>query len=259
MDVQPVYGVPALRVDDTYIIADLHIGVEAHLMKKGFHLVSRTEEMFNTIFETSGGCDHLIVLGDVKDSVPGSSKQEYREIPDFFERLMRLFDNIDVVRGNHDTNIEDFLPKGVRIRPSSGMRIGDVGYIHGHTWPSADVMDCRTLVMAHEHPAVMFRDGVGKQTTEPCWVRGKFNRQSEKYGIMPDDYIIIPSFNRMLGGSPMNVNNGKFLGPLVSEEYIDIDNAELFLLDGINLGRRCDIMVDDKYEQRNLKRGPRGY
>ena len=28
MDIQPVYGVPALRVDDTYIIADLHIGVE---------------------------------------------------------------------------------------------------------------------------------------------------------------------------------------------------------------------------------------
>ena len=59
MDIQPVYGVPALRVDDTYIIADLHIGVEAHLMKKGFHLVSRTEEMFNTIFETSSGCDHI--------------------------------------------------------------------------------------------------------------------------------------------------------------------------------------------------------
>ncbi len=259
MDIQPVYGVPALRVDDTYIIADLHIGVEAHLMKKGFHLVSRTEEMFNTIFETSGGCDHLIVLGDVKDSVPGTSKQEYREIPDFFERLMRLFDNIDVVRGNHDTSIEDFLPKGVRIRPSTGMRIDDVGYIHVHTWPSEDVMKCRTLVMAHEHPAVMFRDGVGKQTTEPCWFRGRFKEQSERYAVMPDDFIIVPSFNRMLGGSPMIVNNGTFLGPLINDEYVDMENAELFLLDGINLGRRKDIMVDDRYELRNQRRGPRGY
>jgi putative SbcD/Mre11-related phosphoesterase len=259
MDIQPVYNIPALRIDDTYIIADLHIGVESHLMKKGFHLTSRTEEMFNTIFETSDGCDHLIVLGDVKDSVPGSSRQEYKEIPSFFERLMRIFDMIDVVRGNHDTSIEEFLPKGVRIRPSTGMKIGDVGYVHGHTWPSAEIMDCKTLVMAHEHPAVMFRDGVGKQTNEPCWIRGKFRESCERYPILPEEFIIVPSFNRMLGGSPMNVNNGKFLNPLLTDEYLDIDNAEMFLLDGINLGRRCDNMVDDRYEMRNLKRGPRGY
>ena len=126
MDVQPVYGIPALRIDETYIIADLHIGVESHLRKKGFHLISRTDEMFNTIAETAKGCDHLIVLGDVKDTVPGTSRQEYREIPDFFERLKELFSMIDVVRGNHDTNIEEFLPKGIRIRPSTGMKINDV-------------------------------------------------------------------------------------------------------------------------------------
>ena len=259
MDIQPVYGIPALRIDDTYIIADLHIGVEAHLMKKGFHLTSRTDEMFNTILETSGGCDHLIVVGDVKDSVPGSTKQEYREIPDFFERLMSVFENIDVVRGNHDTNIDEFLPKGIRIRPSTGMRIGDVGYAHGHTWPSEDVMKCKTLVLAHEHPAVMFRDGVGKQTTEPCWFRGSFREGMTRYPSMPESFIVIPSFNRMLGGSPVNVNNGKFLGPLINDDYLNIDDAEIFLLDGINLGRRKDIMVDDKYEMRNLRRGPRGY
>ena len=259
MDVQPVYGIPALRIDDTYIIADLHIGVESHLRKKGFHLISRTDEMFNTITETAKGCDHLIVLGDVKDTVPGTSRQEYREIPDFFERLKELFSMIDVVRGNHDTNIEEFLPKGIRIRPSTGMRINDVGYVHGHTWPSKDVMECKTLVMAHEHPAVMFRDGVGKQSNEPCWMRGKFRETSDRYPVMPEEFIIIPSFNRMLGGSPMNVNNGKFLNPLLTDDYVDIDNSELFLLDGINLGKRCDNMVDDRYELRNLKRGPRGY
>ena len=76
---------------------------------------------------------------------------------------------------------------------------------------------------------------------------------------MPDEFIIVPSFNRMLGGSPMNVNNGKFLNPLLTDDYVDIANSELFLLDGINLGKICDNMVDDKYELRNLKRGPRGY
>ena len=258
-DVQPIYGVPALRIDDTFVITDLHIGVEAHLMKKGFHLSSKTEEMYQCILDNSYGCDHLIVLGDVKDAVPGTSKQEYREIPDFFERLIRLFDNVDVVRGNHDTNIEEFMPKGVRIRPASGMVIGDIGFIHGHTWPSDEVMASKLLVMAHEHPAVMFRDGVGKQTTEPCWVRGHFISGGDKYLTHPDSFIIVPAFNRMLGGSPMNVNNSKFLGPLVSIEFLDLDEAHMYLLDGIDLGKRSDIMVSDRYEKRNERRGPRGY
>lgn len=259
MEIQPICGTPALRVDDTFVIADLHIGVEAHLMKKGFHITSHTEDMFNTIFSEADGCDHLIVLGDIKDAVPGTSKQEYREIPDFFERLIQMFENVDVIRGNHDTNIEEFLPKGVRVRPASGAVINGVGYIHGHTWPSEEVMKCQTLVMAHEHPAVMFRDGVGKQTTEPCWVRGKFISGGDRYQTFPESFIIVPSFNRMLGGSPMNVNRGKFLGPLINDEFMDLANAHLYLLDGIDLGRREDLMVDDRYEKKNIRRGPRGY
>ncbi len=257
-DIQPIYGIPALRVNDIMVIADLHIGVETHLLRKGFNLTSRTDTMLDCILDNSDGCDHLIVLGDVKDSVPGSSKQEYREIPSFFERLRERFDNVEIVRGNHDTNIEDFLPLGIRIRPSTGFKIDDVGFIHGHTWPKDDVMDCDTLIMAHEHPAVMFRDGIGNQTTEPCWVRGKFRSGGDRYEKYPQSFIIVPSFNRMLGGSPMNVLNGNFLGPLINDTFLDLDDARMFLLDGIDLGRRKDIMVKDRYEARNLKRGPRG-
>ncbi len=254
MEIQPLYDIPALRIDDAFVIADMHIGVEAHMMKKGYHVVSRTKEMFDCIVKNYEDCTRLIVLGDVKDSVPGSSKQEYREIPDFFSQLLEHFENIDIVRGNHDTNLDEFLPKGVRLRPSSGMVFGDVGFVHGHTWPSDEIMNCKTLVFAHEHPAVMFRDGVGKQTNEPCWVRGKFKSGCERYENIPDNFILMPSFNRMLGGSPVNVNNGKFLGPLLNDDYLDIDEAHIFLLDGIDLGKRSDIMVDDRYENRNLKR-----
>ena len=57
----------------------------------------------------------------------------------------------------------------------------------------------------------------------------------------------------------MNVNNGGFLGPLINEGCLDLDNAHMYLLDGIDLGKKSDLMVDDRYERRNLKRGPRGY
>ena len=243
MDIQPVYGIPALKADNNLIIADMHIGVEAHLGSKGFHIVSHTRDMYDAIMQCADGCDHLYVLGDVKNTVPGSSKQEYREIPDFFIDLTEVFNTVTIVRGNHDTNIEEFIPPEVKVAPATGIRVGELGLCHGHTWPSKDVMACKTLIMAHNHPAVMFVDGVGKQTTEPCWMRGDFISGGERYLSYPEHYIIIPNFNRILGGSPVNLVGGDFLGPLLNPDYMDLDNAGLYLLDGIYLGRRRDLMV----------------
>ena len=252
-EVQPVYGIPALFAENALVIGDLHIGVESHLRKKGFNLVSRTRDMLDAIHvaaeETSA--NRLIVIGDVKDSVPGSSKQEYSEIPDFFEELFQSFDVVDVVRGNHDTGIDEFLPRSVKIHPATGMRLGSIGLVHGHTWPSVDVMDCDTLVMAHNHPAVMFRDGIGKQTTEPCWMKGAFyDVHDERYPHLPKEFVMVPAFNRMLGGSPVNTIDGELLGPLVNSGLMDLDDAHLYLLDGLDLGKRSDLMVKGRDQSR---------
>lgn len=258
MDLQPVYGIPALKADTNLIVGDLHIGMESHLRSKGFHLISHTSKMYDSLIEAAeDDVNRLIVIGDVKDSVPGSTKQEYAEIPNFFERLFERFDIIDVVRGNHDTQIEEFLPSRVKIRPASGLKIGDTGFIHGHTWPSAEVMDCRTLVLAHNHPAVMFCDGVGRRTTEPCWFRGSFNATSdERYPVIPERFLVIPAFNRMLGGSPVNVIGEDLLGPVLNSGLLDLDNAHLYLLDGIDLGKRSDLMIQGR-ENNRFKPSPK--
>jgi len=249
MDIQPIHGHPALRIDDTVVIADLHIGVESHLGSKGFHLPSRTSVMRDDVLRIADDASRLVVLGDVKDSVPGSTKQEYREIPDFFQAMLERFNVVDVVIGNHDTQIENFLPRHVNIYPSTGLKIGDVGLVHGHTWPSADVMMSKTLITAHNHPTVMFRDGIGKTTTEPCWFRAAFREIVPGYVKHPAELIMIPSFNRLLGGSPVNVIEEKFLGPLMSSDVIDMDEAQIFLLDGIFLGKRSDLLVKGKYKE----------
>lgn len=247
-----------MKADTNLIVGDLHIGVESHLRSKGFHLISHTSKMYDSLIEAAeDDVNRLIVIGDVKDSVPGSTKQEYAEIPDFFERLFERFDIIDVVRGNHDTQIEEFLPSRVKIRPASGLKIGDTGFIHGHTWPSAEVMDCKTLVLAHNHPAVMFCDGVGRRTTEPCWFRGSFNATSdERYPVIPERFLVIPAFNRMLGGSPVNVIGEDLLGPVLNSGLLDLDNAHLYLLDGIDLGKRSDLMIQGR-ENNRFKPSPK--
>lgn len=254
MAIQPIPGIPALKIDDSLVIGDLHIGVEAHLGKKGVHLTSRTDKMFDTIVEAaSTDVNRIIMIGDIKDSVPGSTKQEYREIPVFCDRLLDFFSEVCIVRGNHDTNIEEFVPGAVRIIPASGMCLGDVGLIHGHTWPSAEVMSKKTLVMGHEHPTVLFRDGVGAHMTEPCWLRGKFKAESnEKYEKLPDNFIVTPAFNRLLGGSPMNVIGSSLLGPILNSDIVDLENAHIYLLDGLDLGKRSDLMVkSNRYKKWN--------
>jgi len=246
MDVQPVHGHPALRINNMIVIGDLHIGVESNLGSKGLHLPSRTSEMRDHLIRISDDASRLVVLGDVKDSVPGSTKQEYREIPDFFNTMLERFDIVDVVAGNHDTRIEDFLPKHVNVHPASGLRMDDIGFVHGHIWPSANVMRSKILITAHNHPTVMFRDGVGKRTTEQCWFRAPFADAESDHAQRPDEMIIIPSFNRLLGGSPVNVREEGFLGPLMNSGMIDIGEAKIFLLDGTYLGKRKNLMVDGR-------------
>ena len=248
MIVQPVSDTPALKIDDILVITDLHIGVEAHLGKKGVHLTSRTDDMFDTIVKAAGtDVRRIVILGDLKDSVPGSTRQEYREIPSFCDRLLEHFDEVDIIRGNHDTSIEDFVPGAVHIFPASGTAIGDVGLIHGHVWPSADVMSKDTLVMGHEHPTVLFKDGVGAHMSEPCWLRGEFVQgDNTRYEKLPKRFIVVPAFNRLLGGSPINAIGSQLLGPVLNSDLVDLDGAHVYLLDGLDLGNRRDLMVDDR-------------
>ncbi|AGI85058.1 phosphoesterase [Candidatus Methanomethylophilus alvi Mx1201] len=251
-DLQPVPGIPALKIGDTLVIGDLHIGVEAHLGAKGIHLTSRTDTMFDAVIEAAGtDVDRIIMIGDIKDSVPGSTRQEYREIPNFCDRLLEHFTEVCIVRGNHDTSIEEFVPGAVRIYPATGMSIGNIGLIHGHTWPSEQVMAKKTLVMGHCHPTVLFKDGVGAHISEPCWVRGRFTvTENERYPILPESFIIVPAFNRMLGGSPVNAIGTPLLGPIMNSDIVDLENARLYLLDGIDLGRRETLMVKDRQFKR---------
>jgi metallophosphoesterase superfamily enzyme len=103
----------------------------------------------------------------------------------------------------------------------------------------------------------MFRDGVGKRTTEPCWFRAPFSGAPGNYIERPDEMIIIPSFNRLLGGSPVNVEGSGFLGPLMNSGMIDIDEAQIFLLDGICLGKRRDLIVKGRERSaRPIRNGP---
>jgi len=248
LEIAPVHGHPALRIllgDEVVLCAgDLHIGLEDEMQSKGIIVPSQTDRMENELREIAEGSDRLVLLGDVKHQVPGTSDQEHSELPRFFHALSKEFKDIDIVRGNHDVGIEDIAFSGVHIHAATGFSLGDVGFVHGHIWPSNQVMSRRTLVMAHNHPAVLFRDRVGHITTERCWMRCRFKEEAfSRYTELPEEVIVVPSLNRTIQGSPVNLEGGKMLGPLFAKDLIDLDNAQLYLLDGIHLGAVKSLRV----------------
>jgi hypothetical protein len=171
------------------------------------------------------------------------SDQERYEVPRFFRTLEMQFGRVDVARGNHDGGLDYLAPEWVKIHPASGFKIGEFGFCHGHSWPSEDVYDSGTLVVAHAHPTALFVDGIGRRATEKCWLRGKAKR-CERYGAGPGGFVLMPSLHPYCGGTPVNERGRDILGPLFKSKCLDYRGAEIYLMDGTLLGKRKANVVE---------------
>lgn len=271
---KPIGSEPALllrrRGERVVVLGDLHIGWEVTLSQQGIHIPSQTGKMLQrlkAIIEKEHP-SRIIMLGDVKHSVTGAELEEWRDVPDFFEALLKLVPSVQVILGNHDGNLEPLTPSKVEILPSTGLALWNrFGLLHGHAWPSPEILGCETLILGHLHPAVTLRDALGYRLTKPAWVTApcdpkKLVRGTLKAaGIQPKGdleellkekfrvklattrCVFVPPFNDFLGGRPVNsrkieeTHAGERLGPVLRSGAVDMDDAEVHLLDGTYLGR----------------------
>jgi len=114
-------------------------------------------------------------LGDVKYTVVAAKPGEWHDIPEFFSNLETYVKVITIIRGNHDANLEPLLPENVKLLPANGTMLGNFGLFHGHKWPYPTLLKCKTFVMGHLHPVVVFRDPAGFKITKQVWVKAKCN------------------------------------------------------------------------------------
>ena len=244
--VSPIPDRPVLELvgaERVLCVGDLHIGIEADMRFRGVIVPSQTRRMEKDLKDLAEGVDRLVIIGDVKHQVPGSTKQEHVEVPRFFNGLLNHYPKIDLVKGNHDTDIERMLPSRVVVHDQGGFVLDDVGFVHGHAWPSEETMSSRLLVMGHNHPAVIFEDGLHHNQVERCWVRCRFKDGSDRYPRLPEEAIMIPAFNRSLGGGPVNLEGPRMLGPLLSNQLVDLENGQVYLMDGLLLGTVSSLRV----------------
>jgi len=231
--------------ESTLLISDLHLGLEKEMAKKGFRLPAYSVKMVERIRNLSEkySTNRLAVLGDVKHTVGKVEDIDWGVIPWFFDTMLDLFQSVEVVPGNHDGNIKTVLPQRVVLYPSQGTVLGKgrgrIGVAHGHAWPSEEAMATRNLVIGHSHFTYEMRDSLGSKSREAVWVTAEYDVAELMAGAGyasrakgKGKLTVMPPFNRLVGGQPINRSRSFQFGPVLSSRSVSLEDADIFLTDG---------------------------
>jgi putative SbcD/Mre11-related phosphoesterase len=247
--VEPLPGEPAAVADldgeRALVVADYHAGIEAALRGEGVEIDSRANERRDNLLALLDRTDpdRLVVLGDLAHHIGepgGAEREELRGL------LAAVPDRVSVlvVKGNHDGEIEGAIDGDVGVTVAvtdpSGVRIGEVGFAHGHTWPAPAVLRADAVCVGHEHPQVRLEDAVGGRRVERAWLRGDLVPGAFEDHVGEDgtagidgELVVFPAFSGIPGGTWANVEGQSFLSPFLPEGLAD---GQAYLLDGTRLG-----------------------
>lgn len=231
--------------ESTLLISDLHLGLEKEMAKKGFRLPAYSVRMVERVRNIAEkyGTKRLVVLGDVKHTVGKVEDIDWGVVPWFFDTMLDLFEAVGVVPGNHDGSLRTVLPPRILLHPSHGAVLGRgrgrVGVAHGHAWPSEEAIATRNLVIGHSHFTYEMRDALGSRTREAVWVTAEYDVAELLEGAGYSSkakgrgkLTVMPPFNRLVGGQPINRSRSFQFGPVLSSRSVSLEDADIFLTDG---------------------------
>lgn len=240
--VEPIRDAPAATADldgeRALVIADYHAGIEDAFRRDGVEIRSQAPERRDRVrsLVDRTGAERVVVLGDLGNHIGEPTGAELEELMDLEHALEGV--EVTLVPGNHDGRLGEVLD--LDIVDGDGVRFGDVGFVHGHSWPSETVLEADVLAMGHEHPTVRLVDEVGGSRIERVWLRGPLDGEpfearglAEAPGDIDGELIVFPAFNELVGGTWVNVDEQEFLSPFLPDASPD---AEAYLLDGTRLG-----------------------
>jgi putative SbcD/Mre11-related phosphoesterase len=228
------------------VVADLHFGIEADLALHGLHFRSRSRARMERLLSIVDRYDPdvLVLLGDVKHSIPSITRQEYYELPRI---LATLRDRVPlrVFPGNHDIGIERYL-RPAEICAKEGAVIDGVGYLHGHMYPSPALAG-HLMIIGHHHPLLSLRDEVGCALRSPAYLRTEVDTKAlgmadDKEGITPTRVLFMPAFNEIAGYDIMHITRKPF-SPL--SRNMVLDTTEIILADGTYIGSLQSVISDE--------------
>jgi len=234
-DIELIEPYPAiyLRSLNSIVIADLHLGYEGIMAEQGVFLpkiqFKKEIEALEDIIDRKNA-ERIIILGDIKHEFSETSYHEFKEVRELFIFLKDRFEEIDLIKGNHDNYIF-YVTKKYDINLHDELELGDYFLIHGHRYPSKRIE--KFLILAHEHPAIAIYDEVGVKEKLKCFLAG-------------ENILVLPAFSYLAPGSEVNViPKNEFLSPILKN--IEIDKLEVFAISKeigcLNFGKLKNLRI----------------
>ena len=247
--------------ESVLLLSDMHLGFERELSEtRGVEFPPQHPVILERVklLVKKHGISHLYIIGDVKHTIATDSFYNWEIIPEFMEALTDYVD-ITIIPGNHDGDLKALLPRSITVTSSRGQLIGQkdeqVGLLHGHAWPTPDILDAKMIVMGHNHPTIRrFRDAsvpeIGRPSrrryagTLPVVLKSKLDKNCVRktLGVLesPDDtsciLITLPSFNELLSGISVNYPQSELQGPFFENNCASFRESEVHSVDGLFLG-----------------------
>ncbi|HDM22577.1 MAG: metallophosphoesterase [Methanomicrobia archaeon] len=227
MEIYTLENEPCLIIEDEkkiMVVADLHLGIEYELYTRGIRLGSITRKIKESLLRIieRNGIDEIIFLGDLKHNIPLISFREERDVPHFLDLPV----DFRIIKGNHDGNIERLTNKEIYNKIS----MNNILLTHGHLKITERY---EYIIVGHSHPAITFRDDIGKVTKEKCFLFGNLKDKKSKL-------IVIPAFSPLITG--ISVNKEEIPGYFFKNNIADLKNMKVYLLDHTYLGKLREII-----------------
>lgn len=202
-------------INDTMVVADLHLGYEGVLATSGLFMprVSLRDvvEKIERVLRRHEGLRTLVVNGDLKHEFSELHKFEWKDVDGFVKYAIEKFENLIVVRGNHDNYLKILLKKyGLELHESYSTN--GFLFIHGDK-ASLDIFSQKNVILGHEHPAMVVKDSVNVKAKVPCFLYGKINRSN---------VLVLPAFSPIFPGSDIiSLPQSALLSPILRKHGID--------------------------------------
>lgn len=224
----------ALQIKDYIIISDLHLGYEYALNREGLMIprfqYKKIIKRLNDIIDKSDA-KKIIINGDLKHEFSKITRQEWNEVMEFIEFLKEHFEEIILIKGNHD-NFTCFIARKNDLDVYDSYSVENFLILHGDKIPeNFSNMEEDTVIIGHEHPSIGLRSGERVEKVK-CYLNGTINSKK---------FILMPSFNFITEGS--DVLQQKTISPFlkgVSLEDFEVYGVENFEV--LNFGKLENLL-----------------
>jgi len=207
---------------DAIAIADLHLGYEGIAAEQGM-LIPKVQfkkelRMLEGIIDRQEAA-RIIINGDLKHEFSETSYHEFREVSDLLEFLEKKFEEVFVIKGNHD-NFIIRVTRRFNVKLHDEFRLGDFYFLHGHRIPGEfSSVKANHVIIAHEHPAIALFDEIGAKEKMDCFLAGKMNDGRK--------IVVLPAFSPLAYGSEVNLIPRSALLSPVLRGHVDTEKLRV--------------------------------